>query len=253
MNLFLIFAFLFFIGSTLGWFIELVFRRFFSNAKLEHKWVNPGFLAGPYLPIYGFGLCTLYILAGIEKYSVFSSNIINKIILFAIMAICMTAIEYIAGIIFIKGMNVKLWDYSNEWCNIQGIICPLFSFFWAVLGALYYFLVHPHILTALRWLSENLAFSFVVGFFFGIFTIDLCYSANILVKIKKFAKDNKIIIIYEELKQHIRGSREKHREKTRFVLTMRSETPLTEHLKLYYKKQLELAEKIKSEINKKFS
>ena len=54
MSLFLSFVSIFFIGSTTGWIIELFFRRFAHG-----KWVNPGFLVGPYLPIYGFGLCTL--------------------------------------------------------------------------------------------------------------------------------------------------------------------------------------------------
>ena len=52
----LVFAFLFFIGSCLGWGIEVVFRKFFSHSNPQHKWINPGFLAGPYLPLYGFGL-----------------------------------------------------------------------------------------------------------------------------------------------------------------------------------------------------
>ncbi len=62
MSEFLILAFLFFIGSTVGWVIELVFRRFFSGSNPEHKWINPGFCVGPYLPIYGFGLCTMYMI-----------------------------------------------------------------------------------------------------------------------------------------------------------------------------------------------
>ena len=52
----------------------------------------------------------------------------------------MTAIEYIAGIIALKGFHVVLWDYSNEWGNIQGIICPKFSLFWGLLGVAYYYL-----------------------------------------------------------------------------------------------------------------
>ena len=49
-------SFLFFVGSCLGWCVEVLFRRFFS-AK---KWINPGFLTGPYLPLYGFGLTFMY-------------------------------------------------------------------------------------------------------------------------------------------------------------------------------------------------
>ena len=85
----------------------------------------------------------------------------------------------------LKISKVRLWDYSNEWKNIQGIICPKYSFFWAVLGALYYYFIHDEILDALKWLSENLAFSFVVGLFFSIFIIDVANSANLIVKLKR--------------------------------------------------------------------
>ena len=54
MNHYLQFIFIFYMGCTLGWFLELFYRR------LAHgKWINPGFLIGPYLPIYGFGLVIL--------------------------------------------------------------------------------------------------------------------------------------------------------------------------------------------------
>lgn len=68
MNLFLTIAFLFFIGSMAGWGIEVVFRRFFSSANPERKWINPGFLSGPYLPLYGFSLCVLFLLSLLEQY-----------------------------------------------------------------------------------------------------------------------------------------------------------------------------------------
>ena len=104
MNFFLVLAFLFSVGATGGWLLELVFRRFFSNANPEHKWINPGFCTGPYLPIYGFGLCLLYLIASLETVV---PNI-HKIIVFLIMALSMTAIEYIAGIWLLKKMNVRL-------------------------------------------------------------------------------------------------------------------------------------------------
>ena len=54
MNLVENFLFLFFLGSTVGWIIELFYRKI-----IHGRWNNPGFLHGPYLPIYGFGLCLL--------------------------------------------------------------------------------------------------------------------------------------------------------------------------------------------------
>ena len=131
MNMFLTLAYLFFIGSTLGWVAELLYRRFLSGANPERKWINPGFCTGPYLPIYGFGLCTLFLLASLEDLHLIADPVWNRVALFLAMAVAMTLIEYIAGLACLKYLKVRLWDYSNLWGNIQGIICPLFSFFWA--------------------------------------------------------------------------------------------------------------------------
>jgi hypothetical protein len=169
MNFILTLAYLFFVGSISGWVLELFFRKWFSSSNPEHKWINPGFCTGPYLPIYGFGLCALYLLALLGRETGLDGSIQGRVLLFLGMAVSMTLIEYIGGLLLLKGAKIRLWDYSNCRGNIQGLICPLFSFFWALLSAGYYFLIHPHILTALAWLSENLAFSFVIGFFFGVF------------------------------------------------------------------------------------
>lgn len=231
MNKALILLFLFFIGSLIGWCIELFFRRFCTRyGKKDKKWTNPGFLVGPYLPLYGSGLCVLYLLAGIDIKGLQEHPAAEKLVLFIIMAIAMTVIEYITGLIFIKGMHVKLWDYSDRWGNIQGIICPLFFFFWAILGAFYYLIIHPHVLNALDWLSKNLAFSFVIGFFYGVFLIDIVYSFNIMVKLRKLAAEYDIVVKFEAFRNHLNKEREERKEKYRFFLSMLTPRPLREIL-----------------------
>ncbi len=118
MKLFLVLTFLFFAGSIIGWILEVFWRRFFSKNNLERKWINPGFLTGPYLPLYGLSLCVLFLLSFINV-SFIHNNWIQKIVLFILMAICITILEYIAGLIFIKGMHIKLWDYTNCRGNIK--------------------------------------------------------------------------------------------------------------------------------------
>lgn len=244
-NIFLELAFLFFVGSLSGWGLEVIFRRFFSDANPERKWINPGFLAGPYLPLYGFSLCALFLLAHI-KITFIENKFLSKIVLFIFMSLIVTCIEYIAGLIFIKRMKIKLWDYENQWGNINGIICPRYSFFWAVLSAIYYFLIHPNILKSLYWLSEHLAFSFVMGFFYGVFTLDLCYSLNIMSRIRKFADDNEIIVRYEALKESIRVKNEERKEKRKFIFAFRSEnSTFTESLMNYFEKEQERLGKIR--------
>lgn len=237
MNNFLILAFLFFIGCFLGWGLEVIYRRF-SPANVSRRWINPGFLVGPYLPLYGFGLCALYLLANLENTSLINEVTAgSKILLFIVMSLVMTLFEYIAGVIFIKGMKVKLWDYSNEKFNFQGIICLKFSIYWALLGAVYYFLIHPHILHALQWFSNNLAFSFVVGLFFGVFAVDVVYSLGIVAKVRAFAKENDILVRYEELRQQIRQRSEENKEKLHWFLRFASGEQLRDHLERYLELQ----------------
>ena len=96
---------LFVIGSLLGWVIELFFRRFVS----QKKWMNPGFLTGPYLPIYGFGVAVLYAVSNIPLK--IDNQVVDIIIRIIIIGVGMTLIEFIAGLIFIKGCVLMKYLY----------------------------------------------------------------------------------------------------------------------------------------------
>ena len=171
---------LFVIGSLLGWVIELFFRRFVS----QKKWMNPGFLTGPYLPIYGFGVVVLYAVSNIPLgIPIQAWDIVVRVV---IIGVGMTLIEFIAGLIFIKGFKIKLWDYSDRKGNIMGIICPSFSLIWLVVGSLYYFLLNPILVQGISWISENLIYTYFVGAVVGAMCVDFSYSIHLATKLKEF-------------------------------------------------------------------
>ena len=171
---------LFVIGSLLGWAIELFFRRFVS----QKKWMNPGFLTGPYLPIYGFGVVVLYAVSNIPLgIPIQAWDIVVRVV---IIGVGMTLIEFIAGLIFIKGFKIKLWDYSDRKGNIMGIICPSFSLIWLVVGSLYYFLLNPILVQGISWISENLIYTYFVGAVVGAMCVDFAYSIHLATKLKEF-------------------------------------------------------------------
>lgn len=190
-EIFILICFLFFFGAVAGWILELFFRRFISRANPERKWLNPGFLTGPYLPLYGFGVVLLYCLSYLEKlvFKFDTGGILHYLIMFVIMALAMTLLEYIAGIIFIKGMHIKLWDYSNEKFNIQGIICLRFTLIWGFLSILYYFFIYPPVTRMIMWFMNHQMFSFVVGVFFGVFIIDCVISMKLGAVMRKKARE----------------------------------------------------------------
>ena len=233
MSIFLTLAFLFCIGSLFGWVLELVYRNLVHK---HEKWINPGFCTGPYVPLYGFGLCTLFLLATVEDRHLISNPILNKAVTIAVMAVAMTLIEYIAGVICLKLWKVRLWDYSDQWGNIQGLICPAFSLIWGLVGAAYDLFIHPHILESLHWLSGNLAFSFVIGMFFGVFLIDAAHSAQLVTRMKQFAEEKQIVVAYEQIKQDIREKRQERRQKYHFFRPFQTEQSLHEHLQDMYER-----------------
>lgn len=193
--------------------------------------MNPGFCTGPYLPIYGFGLCALYELTKLEAVLPISSALGRRVVLFLLMALCMTAIEYLAGVLCLKIAKVRLWDYTGLWGNLQGIICPMFSMLWALLGMIYYFLLHPWIQAGVNWYGEHLTFSFVIGLFFGIFLVDFANSTHLIVKLRQWARENNMVVRYEALKLQIRRRSDAQKLKYRFCLPFRTDRPLTEYLK----------------------
>lgn len=237
MNIFLVFAFLFFIGSLVGWVIELIWRRFFSKSNPNKIWINPGFLTGPYLPLYGFSLCLLFSLSFINV-AFIPITWLKAIALFLIMALCITILEYVAGIIFIKGLKIKLWDYSGCFGNISGIICPQYSFYWIILSGFYYFFIHPKILNWLYWFTGHLSFSFVIGFFYGIIFVDLLYTFKLSIKLRAFAKEKLTEIHYEHLKTIFHTKYINLRQKSPFLFHLhKDKTLLVESLKELIKKK----------------
>lgn len=225
MNTFLILVFIFFLGSTFGWVLELFWRRIYHG-----KWVNPGFLVGPYLPIYGLSLTLMT-----GMHILFESINMDAIYQYILMGLSITLIELIGGLIFLK-QGVRLWDYRDRKFNFKGVICPLFTIIWILMGALYYYFIAQRVFNALEWFSNNISFSYILGIFTGCIVIDFFYSTKLYKKIKKYAKNNDIDIIYEKLKMHIKDVQKETREKYSFLLPFRQTGKINEYVTSYKEK-----------------
>lgn len=227
---------LFFVGGILGWVIELFFRRFVS-AK---KWVNPGFLAGPLLPLYGFGVCALYLLSSIP-YDWVGPEWAQYLVKILFIGLAMTIVELIAGLIFIKGLKVKLWDYSDRWGNFQGIICPLFSAIWTAVGAAYVFLVHPLFVKMTDYfLSVPLALMFVLGFAYGILLLDVVHSFNLVVKIRKAVSESKLVVDWDKMKSSFAETKKRLKEKASWLFPLNGNGEDFKIMVSEYKNKLQL-------------
>ncbi len=130
----------FIIFSFLGWIYESVF---FSIKKM--KIVNRGFLSGPYLPVYGLGAIVLWNLLGRfkkKKHIVYNIDI-TPIIMFFLILLISTFIEYFSHYILDEFFNITLWDYSKNAFNINGRVSLSTSVGFAIGGMLGLYLILP--------------------------------------------------------------------------------------------------------------
>ncbi|MBQ4254518.1 MAG: hypothetical protein II721_00775 [Bacilli bacterium] len=212
-------AIIFLLGGIGGFLLELFFRRFVSF----RRWVKPGFLVGPFIPLYAFGLTAFFILC---RYSPFSgiglNEYVSKAITTLIVGVIATLLEFVAGLFFVKVFHLRLWDYSRRKGNIMGIICPEFSLIWLAIAAVYVFLLHDAFSTFTDILLAydgsgygNAIFAslFILGLLYGILFIDVCYSFSVASRLKKAA--DKIALNFEEMK--IKGTEAKRRAKESFA------------------------------------
>ena len=240
MNTALVLAFLFFAGALIGWILEFFFRNLISHNGPRNKFfINPGFCHGPYLPIYGIGVMVMFTISHIAINKFEHPSAILTVLL---IGLCMTLIELVGGLVLLDTINLRLWDYTNEPYNYRGVICPKFSIIWTVLGALFYLLVYPLCIDGIYWLASNLAFSFFIGFFYGIFLIDLVDSTQIVTSIKKFGDEHDVVVKFEELKQTIQDHKAERKEKLQFFdQVLREKDPLiiflSEHKEVHEKKK----------------
>ena len=121
---------LFMIYSFFGWIIEIIWTLI-----MEKKFVNRGFLIGPYLPIYGVGGILMTLL--LERYS-------NDVIALFIMSIMLFSIlEYFTSYILEKIFNARWWDYSKYKYNINGRICLETMIPFGIAGLFLIYVINP--------------------------------------------------------------------------------------------------------------
>ncbi|MCD7887276.1 MAG: hypothetical protein LUG44_06625 [Clostridiales bacterium] len=124
-------VFLYFVWySMLGWAMETTYCSICAK-----RFINRGFLHGPFCPIYGVG--ELLMVLGL-------SHFMGNIPLFLVTSIVtMSAWEYFVGWMLETTTHIKYWDYSNEKYNLKGRICLRNSLIWGLVSYVALYWIHP--------------------------------------------------------------------------------------------------------------
>ena len=140
------------IYSFSGWVLEVIYR-----SVRQRKYINAGFLFGPFVPIYGTGAVVV-----IWLHHYFSQW--NYVWQFIIFGLALTAMEYAVGALAEKVFKLKLWDYSDSKFNLHGRVCLHFSAAWTILAVVFLFVIHPAVSGFVVLLSSEILQTAMIAF-----------------------------------------------------------------------------------------
>lgn len=162
---------IFIIYAFIGWCAEVAYATLNTG-----KFVNRGFLNGPYCPIYGCGV--VIVVAALTPIKE------NLFILFAGSLLLTSTLEYITGFVLEKIFHNKWWDYSDKPFNIHGYVCLKFSIYWGLACTFIMEIVHPAIYTFITKIPFVIGVILVV-IFAGAFIVDMCVTVSTILKFNK--------------------------------------------------------------------
>lgn len=142
LNLIAKYFILFIIYSFAGWILETLWVSWCNK-----KFVDRGFLIGPYCPIYGCGALVILIFLRYFSYS--------PLLLFTVITLVCGVLEYMASWIMEKVFKARWWDYSDKKVNLNGRICLDNLLAFGVMGLVLTYLINPNLEICINYLSDK--------------------------------------------------------------------------------------------------
>ena len=168
-------VFLWFITySIFGW----VYETILCSIK-KKRFINRGFLNGPYCPIYGCGAVLDILLLG---------KIHNTVLLFFTAALLTGGLEYVTSVIMEKLFHARWWDYSDKKFNIHGRVYLTGIIVFGTLSVVLILFLHPAVSSIIARLSATMRSALVVSFFL-ILLIDVIYTITKILELGKILQD----------------------------------------------------------------
>lgn len=164
---------LFFAYAFLGWCIEVTLKYF-----QFHRFINRGFLTGPWLPIYGSGAALITIaVKGLSplEFSVGTTFVISFIL-------C-GVIEYLTSFFLEKRFHARWWDYSQKPMNLHGRVWIGNLILFGLGGVLIIEVINPLLLRLSGCMSFRLRETLAI-ILSSIFTADYVMSHFVLKLVK---------------------------------------------------------------------
>ena len=182
----------FFIFGFAGWCMEVILKY-----RQYHRFINRGFLTGPILPIYGFGVILITLVVGrltSVEYGVMTT--------FAISLVICGLVEYLTSFVLEKIFHARWWDYSQKPMNLHGRVWIGNLVLFGLAGVAIIHIVNPVLFPALDRIPLNTR-KVTAVVLLAIFAADLVISCFVL-KLVKVGIDSSEADNTEEISKEVR-------------------------------------------------
>lgn len=161
----------FFIYAFIGWVLEIL-------TELWHhkRFVNRGFMLGPYCPIYGAAAVII---------TIFLSKYENDLVVLFVMSLLVCGLlEYFSSFMLETLFKARWWDYSEKKYNINGRVCLDTLVLFAIGGVVIIYFSNPLVFSLFDLLGNKIIIITTI-ILSVLFIIDLIISSITVHKVSK--------------------------------------------------------------------
>lgn len=168
----------FVIYSFVGW----VYESAICSQVKYHKFINRGFLQGPWVPIYGAGAVINYLLIG------WIGNVPG---VFLAAMLTSGVMEYVTSYVMERLFHKRWWDYTRYRYNLNGRICLYGCVIFGAANVVVLRFVHPTVMSLTAAIPDK-ALTGIVVFLYLLFMSDVVYTViqmeTIRVRMEHFCR-----------------------------------------------------------------
>lgn len=146
----------FLVYSFIGFLFENVVSKITGNN------FESGILYGPFTPIYGIGVILILVLSKHFFLNLHLPRWKETIIVFFLLIIVLTFIEWIGGVLIEWLFGVTFWNYEKFKFHIGKYIALEISLAWGFLSLLLIYVIHPFLDDIIKKIPNFVTWSFVI-------------------------------------------------------------------------------------------
>lgn len=150
----------FFVYSILGHALETIV------AFITHTNFKSGILNGWWTPVYGIGAITILFISEYLFKNLHMNRVYETVIVFFVVAIVLSTLEALGGVLIQSIFGTTFWDYSNQRYHIGKYISLEMTITWGIVSIIFIYVIHPILKGIIhkipRWVTILLIILFLI-------------------------------------------------------------------------------------------